>query len=346
MDTARPLRPPFLLTDAAALLGLVAVSLAVAQSALVRADPGLIGVAVTVDLTLTAALLHAWLGIRRGGLPGWTVVPVIGLGATASRLILPAEAALPDDVALLAMAAVELLVLGLVIFRITVLVRGFRAARRAGRSRLDAVEAAMRAVAPFAPGLARYVRIEAGLWTYALLGWWLPTDDKDAALVVTHHKKPQWMALVGVFVFLSLVEASLVHLWLHRAGHDVAGVVVGLLHLYGFAWLLGDAQALRRRPSRVLADAQGTRLQLRVGLRTEAWIEANNIAHVETGRFERPADDGARAALLGPANLRLRFVAPVSVTGLGGAREVNSLDLQVDDVEALTAALAAGGDRA
>ena len=69
-----------IMTDLAIIVALVIVSWAFAGSSLLQEQPRLVGYAILLDLTVTVAVCHWLCGVRLGGMPAWTLIPLLALG--------------------------------------------------------------------------------------------------------------------------------------------------------------------------------------------------------------------------------------------------------------------------
>lgn len=334
-------RPGALVIELLLLVSLVTVSWLVAHSPLLEAEPQLISLAIMVDLTVTAALCHWLLGVRRGGLARWTFIPLLAVGLFIGHALLPADAPTVRFTIVL-LALVESSGLVLLVVNVRKLARAYRVARRCGDNGFDAFESALLTLAPASPTLMSYVRFEVQLWTMCLVGWRFERQPRNGPNVFTHHRTSHWFALLGVLIFLVLVEGLLTHVILHSYHYDTTKWVLSALSLYGLAWLVGDLQALRVYRS-CIRDVQGwPTLELRVGARAHAQIPLHNIASVELGVWERAGSGEASVILIGKANVRLAFHVPQSVKmAFGPAKPVRALLLQVDEPETFRLALRA-----
>ncbi len=329
-----------LLLDVALLIALGLMSWAFANSRLLQEQPQLVGYAILLDLTLSAALCHWLIGVRLGGAPAWTLLPLVALGLALGRLLLPAEVASTGTLPLVALGLVEAAALGLAVARLRAIRRAYAAARRSGAEAFDALEMGVLALAPHLPGVAAWVRLELQLWTLALLGWFFEPAPKDAPHVFTHHRESGWFGLVGVVCFLLLLEGGLVHWWLHASGYTAAKWALFALHVYTFVWLIGDAQALRIYRSSIRRRGDQWVLSLSVGLRHRARISLADVAEVTVGAWDEPGEDELLAVVQGAANVRLALRTSVSVRPtLGAAKSARSLLLQVDEPEAFRVAV-------
>ena len=305
-----------------------------ARSSYFRAEPELIGTAIMVDLTFTASVMHGLLGIRLGGLPHWTIVPVLALGLAIGRAILPAELANLATFSLVAVALVECSALVLAIVNIRKIVRTVKAAKRAGADAFDALESALLGLAPSAPGLVAYARFELQIWTMCFAGWFLAPRPANGPGVFTHHKEPHWFTLVGLLSFLVLMEGMLAHWVLHNYHFHTAKWIFAALSGYSLVWLFGDLQALRVYRSSIRTRDGEPTLHLRIGARGHATIPLRNVACVEVGTWDQPGPEEALFVLVGKANVRLSFHEPNAYkSAFGGEKRVRTLLTRVDDPE-------------
>jgi hypothetical protein len=286
-----------------------------------------------LDLVLTSAVCHYFLGVRWGGLPAWTIVPVAAFGLTLSRIILPAGIGDAGLVPLLALAVVEGAVLVLAIVRITKISAAFREARRDGAHRLDAFQLGLLALGPHAAPLARWARLELEIFSLALAGWRRP-HVPSSALAFTHHRAAGWSAIAGALALLLIVEGVVLHLWLQQAGHTIAMWTAFGLHAYGLVWVMGDALALRNKRTLLIANGRQPMLDVNVGVRGHGRFPLSRIATVTSGTWEAAGTDERLVNVAGPANVKLTFDRPMSFQPMfGAAVEVQGLLVQVDEPE-------------
>jgi hypothetical protein len=319
---------------------LVAFCCAMARSVYFRAEPELIGTAIMVDLTFTAALCHGLLGIRLAGLPRWTVLPVLALGLGIGRALLPADLANVGTFSIVALALVESSALLLAIFNIRKIVQAVRAERRLGVNGFDALERALLSLLPSAPGLVSYARFELQIWTMCFVGWSFARRPANGPGVFTHHKGPHWYALAGVLMFLVVVEGAVVHVLLDAYHFTTAKWILAAMSGYALVWLLGDLQALRVYRSAIRTRDGEPVLELRLGARGYATIPVRNIASVEIGSWDKAERDEELLVLFGKPNVKLCLHAPNAYKpAIGGEKRVRTLLTQIDDAEGFRAAL-------
>lgn len=331
---------PAIAADALLLATIAAVALVGGQSMAAQSHPEIIGPAVVFDLTVTAGLLHYFLGVRKGGLPRWTLGVVVGSGALLSVAILSRSLLAAAHLSVVIPLVIEAALVSAALLRIPTVLRAFAAKRHEGGPMRESLEAALAAALPAGPGLARWAVLEGMILVYALTGWFRKTPTSvpsDNVQRFSHHRKQQWTALALTFALLSCVEGGLVHLLLVSNGYWTAAWVAGFLHVMGILWLLGDMHAIRLRPSRI----DNNTFLLTLGFRADANIPFEVIASAEVGTFPRSeiSKDAAAVVLFGTPNVRLRLREPTLVRVLFRQRFVDEVYLQVDAPQALCRAL-------
>lgn len=331
-----------ILAELPLLLGIVGFTWFVTKSAVFQAEPRVFGIAVTVDLTVTASVCHWLLGIRLGGLPCWTVVPLSAAGFAVSRALLPADFEDSEAVAAVVVALIEGSALLLLVLNVRSIARDVRTDTAVGVNGFDALENALLKLAPSMPRLAAYARFELQLWTMFVFGWFLKRRPPDGPDVFTHHKRSRWFVLLGFFAFLTVIEAGAMHWVLHSYHFDTTKWIATAFSGYAFVWLLGDLQALRVYRSSLQTKNGERFLDLRIGARGHATIALSNIASVEIGERDRAiGGDEALFVLYGNANVRLSFRRPNNFKPmLGAERQVRALLTQVDDPQEFKRAVA------
>jgi hypothetical protein len=225
----------------------------------------------------------------------------------------------------------------LMLARITTLTRAFRSARQRGADRASAFEAGLAAIGPPMAAIASWVRLEAEVWALFLFGWFLRPRVPAGAVAFTHHKDVGWSAIAVVLAMLLAVEGTLVDLGLRHTGYEAARWMALGIHVYGFAWVVADAQALRLYRTSLSAeqDGVGPILDLRIGFRSRAQFPISLVTAVTRGSWDTAGPEERLARVSGPANIKISFRHPVEVRAvLRPAAKVKALLLQVDDPEA------------
>lgn len=322
-------RSAFLTADAGLLTLVAALAWWLVRSPLYAAHSDILGAAVTIDLTLTAALIHIGLGVAGARLPRWTLLSVLGGGAALAHILVPESSAVG-----LVLALVELGLVCMVGWVGLQIYRGGRAHRASGAGVFDAVERGL------ADALESEALASAAVMELRLVWLGLTGVFRRAPEGITMHRESGWMWVSAFLVALSFLEIPILHLLVDALLAPLAWLgpvwvlpwVLSAASAYGVLWLIGDAQALRLEPTRVGVDT----LHLAVGLRWRAEIPRALIQAVEPA-IDAEDDD---FSVFGAPNVCVQLSQPVQVRGpFGIRRETDRFTLQVDDVAGLIRAL-------
>jgi hypothetical protein len=307
------MRIPALLPALLAVAAVYAVSTLIAFT-WVRTHPQL-GIAVAIDLTLTAAALFWLLAVRPGHAKPAALIRVLVLGFAFARLLLGISA-----LGIVAIA-VEACVTVYVIIRMRRLVRHVRARMGEGHGLAGALDSALREIIP-APAVASVLAMEIATVVFAITGWF-----RSPAAGFAMHRRSGVVLILGVLSALSVVEAVVVHIFLVRVA-PTAAIVMTALSAYGLLWLVGFAHSVRLSPLRF--TPQGLVIERGVTKRTVvpdgAIAAATPIAVA--------CSDAVDLSYTEP-NVLLELHAPVIVHGMfGRTRSTTKLLLSIDDREA------------
>ena len=289
---------------------------------------------VAVDLLVLIPLLYLALNHRRGWPAVRRALLLAGFGMFIGGLIVPAESKqvwlLLDPLRYVAIAlllALQLLVVGGVLWRVFA-ARGARNVELALHGEIDART-------PNAT-VARLLRLESRLWTYALLR----RPVMQAFPGQRHfHVGRQGFNATNQLGFLVLVGAEIpIAHGLIALFDPAVAAVVSLLSVYGWLFLLADYRATLLRP--ISLDGGG--LHLRYGVVTDAWLPWSQIAAVRPHRGDvRRARGECRLIGMGQANVCIELVPGATLDGLFGPRPTARIYLGVDEPGEFIAALQA-----
>ncbi|HEY0477505.1 MAG TPA: hypothetical protein VGD37_08260 [Kofleriaceae bacterium] len=314
-------RAPWLLACAAALVALYMAVFAVVGSAAFARAPDAMALAATFDLTVSAALVVWWLGVRRGGIPAWLVLAVASWGIAIARTRVP-HAPL-GQLAPLAVV-LEVVALGWLALRIRRVVATARAARDAGP--IGALEAGLVA-ARFPAAVAAILANELAVVGLAVTGWFRRPRGGFAM------RSTGWLLFAGVFGFLIVVEAAAAHIALAMWSPTVAWIST-VSSAYTLVWLAGDAHAIRLYPVAIVGDT----LRVTIGVR---WRVAIPLADIVSVTPTGTVPDGALGLALFEPTVLVTLRTPVEVRGLlGRRRRADRIALTIDDPVAFAAAVA------
>lgn len=281
-------------------------------------DHEAVPLAIGFDLTVTAGVVFWWLAIRPGHARPRALISVVALGFAAAKLLVGMRA-------LGAVAVVgELAVVALLAVRIRKIRRIAKAERAAGRSLPAALDAGFAAVLP-SRAIASVLATEIALLILAITGW-----VRRPPAGWSMHRRSSYLVVIGVLAFLVIVESVVMHVVIARAFPTVA-IVVSALSAYSLLWLIGQAQAVRLSPLRVIGDD----LVIERGALARATVPRALIA--EATAIDGKVEGAANLSLLEPSVL-LTLREPVVVHGmLGRTRTADRIAISVDDRDTLIA---------
>lgn len=314
MNRTRALRSP------AALFTLIALSIAIVETAVVRSalfarNPDVASWGVTFDLTITIPLLYWFLLVRPGHARAIGLAPVFVVCTTAAALIIPrSDQAFLHELRWLAVP-LEILTIGLLgtsVWR-----------RRLGGARERIV--------------GGIITTEVAILYHALFCWRAQPDIPPNTVAITTHERSGWGTVVVCFIVLIAFESVGLHLLVQHWSVKAAWIFTAL-DIYGVLWLIGDYHALRIRPTLIGPES----IELRHGMRLSATIALENIAAVEaiTSEAQWKRKGVAKLALLDVPKYLIRLREPVVATLLAGIRrKIDAIAILPDDAAAFERAL-------
>ncbi len=290
---------------------------------------------ITLDLVLGLPALYYWLVLRHSQRSRHALVPVALLALLSARIIVPSSG--QGLLTLLEWVAIglELLLLGTLLVRIRRIWRTYQQLRPTYAYASDALSTSVRTHVGAAPRwlLQELLLLWGGLW-----GWTRGFQPQPQHVAFSYHRRSGYTALLGLFIFLVLVETGLVHLLVQHWSPTAAWILSGL-SLYTLLWLWGDYQLIRLHPL-VLTP---TTLHLRSGLRWRADVPRSAVQSLRRASG-RERNQLFSIALVGPPQHIVEFTQPITVTNLfGRQRQVTQLGLTIDDPAALIDALSSVG---
>ena len=331
MDTAlvrRKLVVPFSL----AALAIVCAEWWIVHSLFFQRNPDAIAIGATFDLVAVIPALYYFLVLRPKRSSLLYMIPCFALCALAARWIIPAANQEYLHSLKRLSPALEVFVLAAIGMRLRSFVQEYRIARAKSIFFTDAL------FAGFQKSLSDRIMFSVAFVEFFLIyfsvgGWFMkPPATQADQQQFTYHKKNGYLGILGILMFVLLMETFALHLIVMRWSVVVAWILT-VLSLYGALWLIGDYHAIRVHP--IIATPE--LLYLRIGLRWRTDIHRDNIASVEAGPPKNPkSSDYLRASILWPrATLILK--SPVIVQGLfGRKRTVSRLGLSIDDLDSFS----------
>jgi hypothetical protein len=297
--------------------------------------PEVLAPAASIDLTFGVTLAYWLLVVRPGHAALRTVLPVFVLSVAAAALTLPSGHRDFVRYARYLGIPFELAV-------ITLVVVGIRRTHRrllAAGVELDVPERieAVLADSPLSRRVGGIVATEMSMLFYALASWGRKPFLPASARAFSYHRQNAYAAILYTVFFASLVELSVVHVFL-RTVAPRAALAVLVLSAFGAVWILGFARAVQLRPIVLTGDE----LRVRSGLQWRLDIPRSAIARIEFGRVKAPGKrtPGYLRAALGAPNALVTLREPLRASGAYGmVRDVTGVGLVLDDVKGFQAAI-------
>jgi hypothetical protein len=305
-------------------------SVFLALSPLMGNHPNL-AIGITYDLTLTAPLIY-FLLIRKKRVPLFTVVPFFILGITLASLLLPNHQ--QDHLDLIKtylLPAIELIVFSVISYHVFKLTKAFKEASNTTYDFYTVLkESAIKTIG--SPKIARIFASEIAMVYYALFSW-----KKAPALEngFTNYKENGITALLGVILFLLLIETSIAHLLLVRWNETLAWLIF-ISSLYAAVQIFGHLKALRQRTS----EWAGNQLHLKYGLFGDIELDIRAISRIEltSNDVEDETRSVAKLALLKELeshNVVIYFTGKQKIEkAYGVMKECDTLLVHIDDRQA------------
>ncbi len=326
----RPHFPVFLLFWSTVL----AVSFFVIRSSGFATHPDLLSAAVTLDLVILVPLVYLVLA-RRMGWRLLSAVPILVLMLVAANLLIPRDHQQVLHVVELMLAPLELALLTFLVLKVRSVRKAYRQTGAGADDFLETLEEVLgRTVDAGRPG--KMIATEIAMIYYGLFAWRKKPLDRPGVTSFTYHRKCSHGTVMGVFIFLILVEAGALHWYLLPRIPTLAWIIFGL-SIYSVVFLLADLNSARLRP--IFID--GDDLVVRVAMRWRARIPLAWIERAETTTHDIEDKDGLVNGFLVPnQNVVLHVDRPVTAHGLYGMKkEFRRLSLAMDDLPAFITAL-------
>ena len=296
-------------------VGAVLVSLAVlARSEAFAANPDLLSLAITADLLLTVPLAYLLLA-RRFRMSLRPLVPLLVTMMLLGTLILPAEhRRVLDAIRSVALPALELLVLGYLVYAIHDTRKRFRSA-----TSFDAMQRMRTAALKIAGSraLAAILASELSIFYYVFRPLRARREAPEDGQSFSSHRENAAIAILLTLTMVVVVETVGVHVLVSMWQPAVAWVLTAL-GVYSLFFVVAHARALALRPHVV----SGAHLFVRNGLLHSVDIM---MAEIEEIRTPVPENRGPgkilNAASPAAPNVAITLRREREATGMYGIRK-------------------------
>ena len=249
---------------------IIIVCIALSKTTLFADNPSRLSLAITFDLLITTPLIY-FLIIRKRAIPETTLVPVFILGVVVASAILPTEH--QYYLSIVKTWFLPFVEIGILTYLIITIRKVFRKIKQDHTSTPDFFAAAKNAGESILPkAVSTVFATELSLFYYGFINWRKQKlRDRD----FSYHKTSSTQMLLGVFIFLIIVEAFAVHLLLQGYSQLAAWILTGL-SIYACFQVFGILRSISKRPISIEKD----RIVLRYGVMSETQISLKQIQKV------------------------------------------------------------------
>ena len=323
---------PFLVTAAA----ILTCTWFVVQSEAFAERPDLLAFASTIDVVLFIPAIY-YLFIRKTKIPKITLLPVFVLSLIAAGRLIPAEHQQVLDYLEVAPVFIELPVIAVLVWNIRKTFIAYKKQKKSVRRQgfLETVHQA--ASKAYGEGVfANVLATEVSMFHYAIIGW-NPQKEAPKGLQFTYHKDNGYLAFFAVAIFAVIVETAVLHLLLMQWSNVAAWILTGL-SIYSLFFVIGDFNAIRKRPI-YLDEAVA---KIRIGFRWRFNLPYHMIESVELRTPDKEKEEFANLILAGEANVVIKLKEEMHAEGLYGLKKkMTQLALAIDDKQTFKAELEA-----
>lgn len=303
---------------------MILTSVWIVNSTAFQYDERFLSIVITFDLTIFLPLAYFFF-IRKTAMPIFTVIPVFILSVVLASAVIPSKHQGVLDIVKYLITPVELFVFGFIIFKIQKIYKDQKLSRN---SRFDFSESLRKVLTQHVkyPSVVNIFTTEISIFYYALYGWGKKKEIDDR-IFFTYHKDSGYFQIIGVFVFLIITETIVLHIALSNWNLVFAWIFTSL-SIYGLFFLIGDSNAVKKRP--IYFDEQY--LYLRIGIRWFSKIPLKEIKSVELITKGPEGKENANLILIGSPNILIKCMSEQNAIGYYGiSRSFKSVSIAIDD---------------
>lgn len=299
-----------------------------ANSSVFQVHPKELSIGITFDLVFVIPFVYLLL-IRKKEIPKITTVPFFIAGIVIASFIIPKDFQFHlTQVKNSMLPIVETTIFFLVIYKVRQLNKAFKKDRS---ETLDFYSALKNASAQILPKkISGAFATEIAVLYYGFFNW---KKRKLSVNEFSYHMRSGTIALLIIFMFLIMVETSVVHLLLQKWS-TLAAWVLSILSIYTCLQVFGIMRSMSKRPISI----DNGELKLRYGLFSESTISISNIENIELST--KLIDFDNRTKKLSPMrdfeshNVLIRLKKEEVLFGLYGLKSTyKNLALYVDEKE-------------
>ena len=299
-----------------------------AKSSVFQTYPKELSIGITFDLVIVIPAIY-FLLIRKKEIPKITTVPFFIAGIVIASFIIPKDFQFYlTQIKNWMLPIVETTIFFLVIYKVRQLNKLFIKDRLQTLDFYSALKSASAQILP--KKISGAFATEIAVLYYAFFNW---KKRKLSVNEFSYHKSSGTIALLIVFMFLILVETSVVHLLLQKWS-VLAAWILSIISIYTFLQVFGIMRSMSKRPISI----DNGELKLRYGLFSESTVLITNIEGIELSTISIELDETTKK--LSPLrdfeshNIVIRLKEKEVLFGLYGLKsKYKNLALYVDEKE-------------
>lgn len=290
--------------------------------------PGILTIAVAMDLAIGIPLLYYLLIVRKKFLPLSSMVPVFVLTLLAIRFIVPESEQSFLRFSDFLILAIELSVAVFLLFKLRRIIRDVRMATRSCLYFIDALRIGIRKSLK-SDIVAAILASEVSMLYLVFAGWFARfRTSRRGASAYSYHRNSSY--LLWALVALVVVETGGVHLVISIWSQTGAWIFTAI-SAYTILWLVGHFHAARLQP--IIVDDRF--MYLRTGLIWRAELPLSNIVEVRKRLRSDPEGDGyVNVTMMGSPDIAVVLKEAIEIEGLfARKREAKVVGIGLDEPE-------------
>ncbi|MFK8012098.1 MAG: hypothetical protein AB8B80_08675 [Marinicellaceae bacterium] len=124
---------------------------------------------------------------------------------------------------------------------------------------------------------SEFIKFDFRLWTFALFPKKIQTENYIGNKHFHCHLKDGTQSFLQGFVFLTIFEIPILHVFLHLTWSPLAANIITAITIFSFAYLIAQYRAIEKRPVSITQD----HLIIRYALSNPVFIQLSDIRKVE-----------------------------------------------------------------
>lgn len=181
--------------------------------------------------------------------------------------------------------------------------------------------------------IASALAAEFGMIRYALFFWYKRKENQQVSNQFSIYKNTPFVAFIGVFLFMLILEMGLIHLLLLHFKHEKIAFGLLITSIYSLLFIVAHLNSVQERKIVVTADE----IKIRIGLIYTAQIKIAQIKNIDLINASFTAQKtvlNLAKPLFNEPNLLLQLKEPVAFsTAFGLQKRYSQLTLHIDQKE-------------